>query len=718
MSPYPRRPFTLQWALHVVAMASLAAVIGYQLYVEYGRTGTMERERLLNQARVVAKNLSFELEATYQALLGIRADPDHWGHAAGRGLASARLKTLADAMPGVRTITVLNADGVVMTSNRADLIGENFSKRPYFETARRLADPDILVVSPPFRTSLGVFAMNLVMMIPGGHGEFAGVVSTTLDPDYFTTLLGSVLYAPDMWSALAHDDGLQFLMVPDRPGQGGKDLRRPGTFFQRHQDSGLTESVLTGIVYATGEERMMAQITIRPANVPVNKPLTAAISRDIDAIYGRWRQDALKQAGLYLLLLIATSTGLYVFHWRQRAFDRNLMAINQALEEARHLAEAASRAKSAFLATMSHEIRTPITGVLGMADLLRGTALTAEQAGYVEALTASTRSLLTILNDILDISKIEAGRVTLESVAFSPHRAAEEVVAFSLGAARAKGLTLTLDIRPEVPAAVIGDPTKLKQIFYNLISNAVKFTAAGTVSVRLSVHAREAGTVTLRGEVDDTGIGIAGAETDRLFRAFSQVDPSTTRRFGGTGLGLAITKGLVDMMGGEAGVDSEPGQGSRFWVLLPFGLPTDAEPLPAEPEPEPLSRSPRPLRILLAEDNRINQMLVRAMLVKLGHSVTVVDNGRLALAEIAAHDFDAVLMDMQMPEMDGEEATRAIRELPAPKGRLPVLALTADVMPEHRERYRAAGINDLVTKPIDWRQLCAVLEALTGPGAR
>jgi len=722
--PPPSRSFAMQWLLHGLAMLALGGVIGSQLYIEYGRADAMERERLSNQAQMIGQNLTRQLEAVHQALMGIRADPAHWRQASDPGPASERLKTLAGAMPGVRTITVLNVNGTVTTSNRADLVGENFGDRAYFATARRLADPDILVVSPPFRTSLGVFAMNLVMMLPGPNGEFAGVVSTTLNPEFFTTLLKSALYTPDMWSALVHGGGLQFLMVPEHAGQSGRNLLEPGSFFSRHRDSGQTVTVMTGTVHSTGEERMLAQITIKPASVPMDTPLVVAVSRDFNVIHSEWRRDALHQATLYLLLLVVSSLGLFYLHRRQHAFDRNVAQTTQALEEARHQAEAANLAKSAFLATMSHEIRTPITSVLGMADLLRSTTLNREQAGYVDTLSSSTRALLAILNDILDISKIEAGKITVEALEFQLHPVFRDVVSLCLSMASAKGLVLGLDIQPDVPARVVGDSTRLRQVLFNLVSNAIKFTETGSVRLRLSIEtrdgkARDDKAVVIRCDVEDTGIGIARDEIDRLFRPFSQVDSSTTRRFGGTGLGLAITRRLLDLMGGEIGVVSAPGQGATFWFTMPFTMPDRHDPIEQAPPPSPLLLPPadKPLSILVAEDNRINQMLVRSMLQKFGHTVRVVENGRLALDAVIAEDFDAVLMDMQMPEMDGEEATRLIRALPPPKNRTPVLALTADVMVEHRARYLGAGVNALVPKPIDWRILSEALKAHTGAAA-
>ena len=402
----------MQWLLHALSMAALGGVIGYQLYVEHVRIDVNERELLMNHARMIAKNLSLELEATHQALLGVRADSAYWMQTVGADRASQRLKTLADAMPGVRTITVLNRDGTIITSNRADLVGQNFARRPYFETARRLADPDAVVVSPPYTTSLRIYTMNLSMMIPGSEREFAGVVSATLEPEYFTTLLGSAHYASDMWSAIVHGDGVQFLTVPERPDQRGKNLALPGTFFTRHMQSGQTETLFKGVVYATGQYRMLAQVTIRPPTVPMNRPLVAAISRDVAAAYADWDQDASKQSALYCLLLLVSTAGLFFFQRHQRIYDR-------AVAEARLQAERASEAKSHFLANMGHEIRTPLNSIIGVSQLIRDRAFGPLDNEYVEAandIHVSGMNLLTLVNDILNISKIDAGKMDIERV--------------------------------------------------------------------------------------------------------------------------------------------------------------------------------------------------------------------------------------------------------------------------------------------------------------
>ncbi|MEI6986989.1 MAG: ATP-binding protein [Rhodospirillaceae bacterium] len=370
----------------------------------------------------------------------------------------------------------------------------------------------------------------------------------------------------------------------------------------------------------------------------------------------------------------------------------------------------ANQYKSKFLAMMSHEIRTPITSVLGVADLLRRTNLTEEQSGYLNILKSSTKSLLTILNDILDISKLEAGKITIECEPFNPRATAQEVIGLAHGSPSAKGLTLDLTISDDVPPAVTGDQTRVKQILYNLLSNAIKFTENGSVTVQMSTNWMAEGAVEILTKVVDTGIGIESSQRDKLFLEFSQADQSTTRRFGGTGLGLAITKILVELMGGQVGFESEHDHGATFWFTIPYRvIETSTSEVPEHGIQPVCVQATIPIRILLAEDNRINQMLVRSMLQKLGHTVQVVGNGREALDAVIAENFDVVLMDMQMPEMDGEEATKAIRCLPSPKNRLPILALTADVMTENRARYLQAGVNDLVPKPIDWQLLTKTL---------
>ena len=379
-------------------------------------------------------------------------------------------------------------------------------------------------------------------------------------------------------------------------------------------------------------------------------------------------------------------------------------AAEERLIEARQTAESASRTRSAFLAMMSHELRTPMTGVIGMADFLSETTLDQNQRSYVDTMRASAKTLLTILNDILDYSKIDADRLTLHSVAFDAVALTAETVRLFWPKAEENANSIELDAGGLGTLPVKGDPTRIKQVLGNLISNAVKFTKAGRIVIRLKQHDHD-NRVCLEFEVEDTGIGIAEADMQRLFLPFSQTDVGATRKFGGTGLGLAISKRLVEMMGGVIGASSRLGRSSHFRFTCLVDRASPAE-LVSEPHK---AMSVRPMSILLAEDNPINRMIVKIGFEQRHHRVTVAENGVLACEAAAAQQFDLILMDMQMPEMDGAEATRRIRNLPAPFSKVPIVALTADVLLEHRAAYMEAGLNDFLVKPIEWSEVDKVL---------
>jgi signal transduction histidine kinase/CheY-like chemotaxis protein len=448
--------------------------------------------------------------------------------------------------------------------------------------------------------------------------------------------------------------------------------------------------------------------------------LVGAQRRGLAAVEERSRayvEETRRETSRYLTINFATSiVALLLTGLAWLVLVRPARSWGRQLDDARAKAESASRAKGDFLAMMSHEIRTPLNGIIGFTDLLLGdNSLNPGQRRHVELVQGAGSMLLTVVNDLLDFSKIEAGKIDLHHEPFALETLIDNSVSIVRGTAEAKGLEMRVAVDPCLPPFFLGDEDRLRQVLLNLLNNAVKFTSEGLVALAVGRGQPAQGRETLRFTVTDTGPGVDPARRRQLFDPFSQADSSITRRFGGTGLGLSISKRLVELMGGEIGFESQKGSGSSFWFTV--ALPRAEQP-DLLPEPNaPAGGAPAGGTILLVEDLPMNQELATAMLTRAGHTVEIASDGLEGVEMAQTRRYDLVLMDIQMPRMDGITATRAIRTLSGPAARVPILAMTANVLPDQVREFLAAGMDGHIAKPVRQAELRAAVAAILAKNA-
>jgi len=609
------------------------------------------------------------------------------------------LREKITGMEQVDAVTLIDATGRLLNFSRYwPIPAVNVADRDYYKALT--ADPNLesFIGEPVQNRGDSSWAIYLARRLDDPNGQFLGMVLGTISLRYFENFFAATSLGEGSAVAIVRQDGALIARYP------------AGDAHENWAAAPIRHALAAGGVIRDREES--GQMTVRSARALPNYNLWVTASLREQAVLASWRHTAalmtMMSAAFAIVVLLAA---FVVARWWQ------------ARERAAVAAQAANAAKSSFLAMMSHEIRTPMNGVLGLASTLLDDDLRPQQRKVVEAIRDSGNDLLRILNDILDFSKLDASKMTFENVPFLPVALADGVVSILGVRAKEKGLRLVVQSGTWLPPGLQGDSGRIRQVLINFVSNAIKFTAAGQVTVNVDCISHDDATAVMEWTVSDTGIGIPEDRIGNLFGEFVQADNSISRRFGGTGLGLAISKRLVEQMGGSISVTSTPGQGSTFRVRLT--LPIVAAPvgeirqMPGQPAAwdamrAALGRSPR---LLFAEDNTTNQFVARRMLRDLDIHLDMVANGAEAVEAASRIAYDVIFMDMQMPEMDGVTASRVIRSRGGALATVPIIALTANALPEDKQACLDAGMNQFLTKPVTREGLLnALLNALSQEG--
>jgi signal transduction histidine kinase len=661
-------------------------------------TGDIER-----QGEIRAQEIENSLQSVQFALEKIEL---LWQQHGGDGERMYReLRRLEEQLIYVRALGIVDGAGTGLFSSRS------YPMRAYSAAATdsfiqlRDSGERFLFTGPSKNTIDGNWQLNLSMAVRNPDGTLKGIIGAIIDPRAYAKAFERAVAAGDYVTLLSRD----FTMIARYPWRE-EDIGR-----QRQVDAydgfvASGESTHSG-VYAnpfTGEERIVA------VRLLFNDRLVLSTSRPMAEAIASWRSLATIISVISLLVLIgglaALAVGLRVLANRE-ARARMLATLNNDLMEQTARAERLATVKSEFLATMSHEIRTPMNGVLGMAQALENMPLDPVTRDYVGVIRESAESLLAIINDILDYSRLEAGKLKVAPSAIRLSVIMDAMAALFSSACAQKKLELKVEIDPAAPVAIESDPVRLRQILVNLVGNAVKFTSRGSIMLRVRPAMLANGPPGVRFEVEDTGPGISSSALNSIFERFSQEDASTSRRFGGTGLGLAICRRLCHLLGGHIGCQSEQGKGSLFWFEIPveLGETGEAPSRPAQPAPV----SSRPPRVLCVDDNLVNRRIVETLLMPFCDELVLVDSGKAALQAAERQAFDVVLLDIHMPEMDGIETHAHLRSLPHAANQR-IIALTADVVPEALARYEVSGFDAVVAKPVELEKLLAAI-GIAGP---
>jgi signal transduction histidine kinase/ActR/RegA family two-component response regulator len=609
-------------------------------------------------------------------------------------------------IPQISSLLFADPSGRVTAISLQNTQPLNIQDRLYYR--HHLHDSsDTLFITPPFRSKIsGHWRISLSRRINNSSGGFAGILVATLDISYFEKLYADLASDRNARYSLALMSGSYLMLVPDPANVYESGKKMSTAQIQRYSGEPFG-------TYQPEQSNVFGQPRITSWHRLDRYPAVAIMSFNKDHVLADWQSTFTKDIITYaaFILLIAALTRLLINQIRSIELANSmLIQKNEELSSARERAdisreeaEAATMAKSAFLANMSHEIRSPMNAIIWLAQIALETDLTERQHGYLSKLLIAARSLLRIINDILDLSKIEANRLELLQEPFSLKEVLQQVSDLFQLSIETKKLAFVVDIDPNLPARVVGDSLRLGQVLNNLVGNAVKFTEAGGIIVKVRQEERLDTMVSICFSVTDTGIGISPDQAGQLFQPFSQADNSIARRFGGTGLGLSISRQLVNLMGGTITLSSSKGKGScfSFTIRLLVQDETDRQ----QPAEQPVSayERARPMHgaeILLVEDNEVNRYAVQEFLERSGLVITAVTHGGEALQILQKQRFDAVLMDMQMPEMDGAQATSLIRRLPN-GAEIPIIAMTGAASESDRESCIAAGMNDHIGKPIN-----------------